>query len=41
MKFGGSSIYPAQIEALAVRHEAVEKASPFPFPMHGPDPVAA
>jgi acyl-CoA synthetase len=28
---GGHNIYPAQIEALALRHEAVEKAAAFPI----------
>lgn len=29
---GGHNIYPSQIEALALRHEAVEKVAAFPIP---------
>ena len=29
---GGHNIYPARIEALALRHTAVEKAAAFPVP---------
>src|SRR5258707_15436803 len=29
---GGSNIHPARIEALALRHDAIEKAAAFPVP---------